>query len=157
MRVLGVDPGYGRLGLAVVEKDKAGEKLIFSDCISTPSTLPFPERLSIMASAFEKAIRDWQPETVAIEELFFTTNQKTAIKVAEIRGVLIYISSKQNLPVFEYNPLTIKNSVTGWGQADKKQIQSLVEKLIKIDKKIKYDDEYDAIAVALTHLAHSKY
>jgi len=93
---------------------------------------------------------------MAIEKLFFTTNQKTVMGVSEARGVIMYQALLNKIPVFEYTPLQIKIAITGYGRGDKKQIIAMLQHLIKIEKEIKYDDEYDAIAVGLTHLACTK-
>jgi len=93
---------------------------------------------------------------MAIENLFFNSNQKTALKVSEARGIIMYQALSGGLKVFEYTPLQIKIAITGYGRGDKKQVTDMLHHLIKIDKKIKYDDEYDAIAVGLTHLASHK-
>lgn len=156
MRVLAIDPGYERLGLAVLEKKSgsgAKETLLFSECFQTLKTLPFPERLHAVAVELEKIIKEFSPEAVAIESLFFTNNQKTAMHVAEIRGVIMYEAMSHQLRFAEYTPGQIKIAVTGDGRADKKQIFSMVPRLVKIDKKIEFDDEYDAIAIGLTFLA----
>ena len=156
MRVLAVDPGYDRLGIAVLEKEKDAETLLFSDCIQTNKEDPFSTRLRAVAEAFEKTIIEYTPDVFASEALFFAKNQKTAIDVASARGTFMYIAGKHNLPVHEYTPLQIKIAVTGYGRSDKSQVTDMVTRLIKIEKKIKLDDEYDAIAVGLTCLAVEK-
>lgn len=155
MKVLAIDPGYDRLGIAVVEKENE-EKLIFSETFSTDKKLDFIERLFLVSSEVEKIIKRYQPEYFAIEKLFFNTNQKTATNVSEVRGALIFVALKAGLKVFEYTPLQIKTAVTGYGRADKKQMITMLEKLIKIEKEIKHDDEYDAIACALTFFASER-
>jgi len=154
MRVLAIDPGYERLGIAVVEKKAGGkEVLIFSECFQTPKKLEFVGRLHMIGVELRKIIKEYSPQAVAIESLFFTNNQKTAMHVAEIRGVIMYEAMNNKLEFAEYTPGQIKNAVTGDGRADKKQIFSMVTKLIKIEKKIDFDDEYDAIAIGITFLA----
>ena len=155
MRVISIDPGYERLGIAVLEKEKNGqEKLIFSDTFKTSPKKDFKERLFEIGQRVEKIIKEYQPEFFAIEKLFFNTNQKTAMNVSEVRGALIFLAYQNNLKVFEYTPLEIKTAITGEGRADKKQIIFMVERLIEIKEKIKYDDEYDAIACGLTFFAY---
>ena len=158
MRVLAIDPGYERLGIAVLEKNASGKEiLLFSECFQTPKTSPFVERLHMVGIEIRKIIKEYSPQGVAIESLFFTNNQKTAMHVAEVRGVIMYEAMGHKLKFAEYTPGQIKNAVTGDGRADKKQIFSMVPKLVKIDKKIAFDDEYDAIAIGITFLASLRY
>ena len=157
MRVLGIDPGYDRLGLAIIEKcPRSKEQLIFSTCIQTSSKSAFPERLKAIGLAVRHVIEEHKPDAVALEMLYFSNNQKTAMHVAETRGVLMYEASLHNLPITEYTPPQIKVAVTGSGRSDKKQVWAMVSRLITITKEIKLDDEWDAIAVGLTHLAHTR-
>jgi len=158
MIVLSIDPGYERLGVAIIEKDiETGnkEKLLYSDCIQTSAQLPFPERLRILGTETEILIKKYKPKILAIEKLYFQNNQKTAMNVAQVIGAIIYIAKSHGLEVYEYTPLQIKSACAGNGRADKKQIITILPHLIKIEKEIKYDDEYDAIACGITHLAHN--
>ncbi|MEK7614332.1 MAG: crossover junction endodeoxyribonuclease RuvC [Patescibacteria group bacterium] len=171
MRVLAIDPGFERLGIAVLERlpapsissRQAGDKkmrkevLIHSECFKTKSSLPFPERLSLLGNRLREIIKKFKPEALAVETLFFTTNQKTAMRVSEARGVIVYEAARTGLPVYEYTPLQIKIAVTGYGKATKEQVNSMVGKLIVIPKKISSDDEMDAIACGITCLAHLKF
>lgn len=157
MIVLGIDPGYDRLGLAVIEQINQKPSLLFSTCLTTDKKQPFSERLLAVGSEIEKIISNWSPDLIAVEKLFFSLNQKTAMAVAETRGVIIYLGAKNNLPIIEYTPPEIKVCVTSYGSANKKQIIEMIPRLITVNKIIKHDDEYDAIAVALTHLAHSSF
>jgi crossover junction endodeoxyribonuclease RuvC len=156
MILIGIDPGYERLGIAVIEKpDKNAshnkkETLLYSDCFKTSSKQPFQERLFLLGKEVEALIQKYQPQTFAIETLFFQNNQKTAMMVAEVRGALLYIAKKQNLIIYEFTPLQVKVAVAGYGQADKKQVADMIHKLMIIEKEIAHDDEYDAIAIALT-------
>ncbi len=154
MKILGIDPGYDKLGIAVVEKvEGEKEKLVYSACIKTTRGAPFNERLMQIAEIVEQTISAHSPAALAIEKLFFTSNQKTAMQVSEVRGLIIYLASKNNLQIFEYTPSQVKSTVAGSGNASKDQIINMVPRLIKINKEIKEDDEYDAIALALTCLA----
>ena len=153
MRVLGIDPGYDRLGLAILERKDGKEKLIHSMCVLTSSKNDFHSRIVEIGESVKKIIKEYKPEEVSIEKTFFNKNKKTAISVSEARGVVVYEAARAKLPVFEYTPPEIKVAVTGYGGSDKKQVEMMVSKLISIKKDIKYDDEYDAIAVGLTHLA----
>jgi len=156
MRTIGIDPGYERCGIAVVEKINSKEVLLFSDCTSTGKDLPIGERLFEISTQIQKVIDDWKPDNMGIEKLFFSNNQKTAGAVNEARGMILSKAAENNLPVFEYTPAQIKVAVTGYGKSDKKQIIFMVPKLLKVNKPIKYDDEYDAIAVALTCIASNR-
>lgn len=153
MRVLGIDPGYERLGIAVVEKQNNKEVVVYSECFHTPKELPFHERLFLLGEKIRTIIEEHEPQALAIETLVFNTNQKTAIHVAEARGVVLYEGSRRKLEVYEFTPLQIKIATTGHGRSDKKQVTEMVKKLVKIEKKDAKDDEYDAIACALTCLA----
>ncbi len=151
MRVLAIDPGYERVGTAVVEKETSKkELLLYSDCFQTSSKEMFENRLLEIGNEIERLITEYSPQALAIEKLFFNTNQKTAMRVAEVRGALIYIGKKYGLLSFEYTPLQIKNAVSGYGRSTKAQIAKMVPQLIDIQKEIKFDDEYDAIAIGLT-------
>ncbi len=154
MKILAIDPGYERLGVAILEKiPNNKEVLVFSDCFKTSSKLSHDERLKNIGAEIERLIQEYQPEVLAIETLFFQTNTKTALKVAEARGVILYEAAKIGLKIREFNPLEIKVAVTGYGKSDKNQVTTMVKRLIKINKEPKHDDEYDAIAVGLTCLA----
>ncbi len=154
MRIIALDPGYERLGIAVLEKaPRAKEALVYSDCFQTSKDLPHNERLGLVAAELERVIAEFGPKALALETLFFSVNQKTAIKVAEVRGVILAAAAKHGLKVFEYGPGQIKVAVTGHGKSDKKQVIAMVPRLLRIDKEIRFDDEYDAIAVGLTCFA----
>jgi crossover junction endodeoxyribonuclease RuvC len=154
MRVLSIDPGYGRCGMAIVDSGENGRNvLIYSDCIETSSQQEFTERLATVANECSRLIEQFSPDQVAIEKLFFNGNQKTAMRVAEVRGALIQSATSHKVSVCEYTPAQIKSAAGGWGGADKKQVITMVRMLVKIEKEIRHDDEYDAIAVGITHLA----
>lgn len=154
MRVLSIDPGYERVGIAVIEKGlKKKEELLYSNCFKTSQKIEYHKRLKMIGDEIKCVIEKFKPEVCATETLFFTKNQKTAMLVAGARGVILFIASSNNLEMYEYSPLQIKIAITGYGRGDKKQVSSMVEKLIKINKDIKYDDEYDAIAIGLTCIA----
>lgn len=153
MRILGIDPGYERLGLAVVEKESGKEVLVHSECFQTDAKLPFPERLELVGAEIERIIKEFEPNHLALENVFFNTNQKTAMDVAAVRGVVLYVGKNNDLDVFEYTPPQIKSAVAGSGRGSKKDVIAMLHNLIDINKDIRLDDEYDAIAVALTHSA----
>lgn len=154
-RVLAVDPGFDRVGLAVLEKENSKEKLLFSSCIETDRKAPHHIRLDQIGNEVQRVIKKWEPTHLAIENLFFNQNTTNAIKVAEARGVIVYEAARANLEISEYGPQAIKIAVTGYGKADKAQVALMVEKLVKIpnSKAKMLDDELDAIAVGITHLA----
>ncbi len=157
-RILGVDPGFERLGIAILEKNKSDkkEKVIFSTCFKTSAKLDFPERLFLIGDKIKEIIEEYKPEILSIETLFLNTNQKTVMKVSEARGVVIYEASRKKLKIFEASPPQIKIATTGYGRSDKTQINKMVKMLVYIDEKVKSDDELDAIAIALTAFANIK-
>ncbi len=154
MIILGIDPGYDRLGIAVVEKkSKTKEVLVYSECFQTSSKEYFYTRLGQVGAKVTEIIEKYSPDALAIESLFITKNQKTAMRVSEARGVIVYEAVQKGLPIYEYTPLQIKIAVTGHGGSDKTQVIKMIPLLIKIKTKKTHDDEYDAVAVALTCLA----
>ncbi len=158
MKILAIDPGYERLGIAIIEKlPKNKEVLIFSECFKTSAKSPFHDRLLEIGQEVEKIIKKYEPKALAMETLFFNTNQKTAMNVAETRGTITYLAMKHGLSFYQYTPLQIKIAVTGSGKADKKQVTSMIGRLIRIEKEIAHDDEYDAIACGLTFFASQSY
>jgi len=152
MKVLAIDPGYERLGIAVLEKQKGKDILLFSECFQTNKKDEHPKRLFLIYTRLKELIEEYSISTCAIETLFFSTNVKTALKVAELRGVILVLSEIYKLKLHEYSPQAIKLGVTGYGKSDKNAIIKMIPLLIKIDKKIKHDDEFDAIAVGITCL-----
>ncbi len=150
MKILGIDPGYDRVGIAIIE-DKT---LVYSECFQTSSKDDFHTRLKEVGQKINKIIDEYSPDVMAIESLFITKNQKTAMKVAEARGVISYEASLKEIPIHEYTPPQIKVAVTGHGGSDKTQVTKMIPLLLKIKVKKALDDEYDAIAVALTCQAH---
>ncbi|MFH1607500.1 MAG: crossover junction endodeoxyribonuclease RuvC [Nanoarchaeota archaeon] len=153
MRIIAIDPGYERMGVAIIEKTNKKEELIYSECFKTSPKIPHEERLKLIGEEIEKLIKKYKPEALAIETLFFKNNQKTALHVSEARGVMLYVASALGLSVKEFSPMAIKVAVTGYGGSEKDQVIFMVKKLIKINTDIKYDDEYDAIAAGLTYFA----
>ncbi len=154
--ILGVDPGYGRLGIAIVRKSPTGEELLHSECFETDAKLPHPKRLALISQKIESVVSEFPLNKVGIESLLWSKNVKTAMGVAEARGAIISVIAKNNLPIFEFNPNSIKLAVTGYGKADKKQVEDMLVRILQIKKEVQYDDEFDAIAVALT-CANSSY
>lgn len=155
IRILGIDPGFDRLGVCILDKEKTTETLIFSTCITTSKKESFEKRLLQIGEELEKIITKYSPNELAIETLFFTTNQKTIITVAEVRGICIYLSHKHGAAIFEYSPPQIKLAIAGHGKASKEDIAIMVPRILKKPLLIgTLDDEVDAIAIALTHSAN---
>lgn len=153
--VFGIDPGYDRLGVAFARREKGKDVLVYSDCLESNKTDIFLDRILFLGKSVSDLIKKWKPDFIAIEKLFFVTNQKTASQVAEVRGMLLYIASCHGYQnrVYEYTPLEIKLTVAGFGRAEKNQVALMVNKITGFETKGARDDEVDAIAVALTCLA----
>lgn len=157
--ILSIDPGYERLGLAILAKNNKGKiRIIWSECYKTSAKIPFADRLLELGLVVEKLIEKYSPTICAIENLFMQNNQKTVMQVSEVRGTLIYIAKKHKLTTFDLNPLQIKSAVTGTGKSDKAAVQKMVILLLPELKNTskKIDDEYDAIACGLTYFALEK-
>lgn len=164
-RVLAVDPGYERLGIAVLEKTEAGKsasaegfgetrgQLVYSECFRTSPKTDHSKRLATIGQKIAEVILKYKPTECAIENLFLQSNQKTAMAVSEAKGVILSEVAKAGISVFEYTPPQVKVATTGYGRSDKRQVTGMIKRLVVIDKKIKFDDEYDAIAVGVTHFA----
>ena len=153
MRVLAIDPGYDRLGVAVMEYHNGKEHLIYSSCVLTDKKSELPDRLFVVGDTIAQLIATHSPDTVAIETLFFNKNIKTAIGVAQARGIIIYLAKKAGCAVREFGPQEIKVAVTGYGNSDKAAVFAMVSRLVPQAPLNALDDEYDAIAVGITCLA----
>lgn len=151
-RVLGIDPGFDRLGLAIIEGNPSRPTLLWSTCVE-PAKGPMSERLAAVEAAILKAIKEYEPSALAIETLFFSTNKKTAMGVAEARGTILAAAGTEGVPVLEISPAQVKLAVTGYGRADKKAVEAMIPKLIALPAKKRRDDELDAIAVAIAGLS----
>lgn len=152
MRILGIDPGYHRCGFAVVERGSGGTaELKGSGTLVTRRNEPLAVRLHALALELEHLLAEWRPDCVAVEEVYFAKNAKTAIGVAQARGVVLEHSAAAGLPVAEYAPTTVKSQLTGNGQADKQQVAYMVSRWFSLGDSARLDDELDAIAVALCH------
>lgn len=157
MKIIAIDPGFERVGIAILEKTNTKKhNLLYSNCFKTSAEIPFHERLTLIGKEVEKVIKKYKPEALAIEKLYFTTNQKTVMGVSEARGVIIYSASRNGLDVFEYTPPQIKVAVTGYGKSTKNAVIYMVRKLIDVKETVVSDDELDAIAIGLTVLACEK-
>ncbi|OGD56165.1 crossover junction endodeoxyribonuclease RuvC [Candidatus Beckwithbacteria bacterium RIFCSPLOWO2_02_FULL_47_23] len=147
MRILGVDPGTARLGWGVIN----GEEMVSCGCVETKVGLAEEARLKTLFEKLSGLIKKYQPEAAAVEKLFFFKNQTTVISVAQSRGVVLLACAQNHLPVFSYTPLQIKQAVTGYGRAEKNQVQQMVRSILKLKSIPRPDDAADALAVALTH------
>ena len=154
MIILGIDPGYAIVGYGVLEYKNNSFKVLEYGSIETKAGTEFKQRLLKIHKGMEELIKRYSPDAVAVEELFFNTNTKTAIKVAQARGVILLSGSISTAGVFEYTPLQVKQAVCGYGRADKSQVQQMVKLLLNLEKVPKPDDTADALAVAICH-AHS--
>jgi len=154
VRIMGIDPGFHRCGYAVVEAATDAESLVASGVLLTTRGKALGERLCELAEGFEALLRDWAPDVVAIEEIYFAKNVKTAIDVAQARGVLLEHAAAAGIAVAEYTPTTVKSQLTGNGRADKEQVAYMVRRILRLDDdqpQSRLDDELDAIAVSLCH------
>ncbi|MDR2664991.1 MAG: crossover junction endodeoxyribonuclease RuvC [Oscillospiraceae bacterium] len=151
MVILGIDPGIATVGFGVVDAVGGGQRLVKYGIISTPPELRLARRLSQIFSDIQEIIGLFAPDCMAVEELFFNTNQKTAVSVAHGRGVAILAGEKRGVPMYEYTPLQIKQAVTGYGRADKRQVMDMVRRLLEMDETPRPDDAADALAVAICH------
>jgi len=157
MNILAIDPGYERLGFAILDKNKKEkESLIFSDCFKTSAKNEHAVRLAGIQEKISAIIDEYSPQELAIESLFFNTNQKTAMLVSEARGTVVATAQNAGLKVFEYTPQEIKMAVCGNGRGDKDAVIKMVPLLVNLPPKKRLDDEYDAIACGLAHLAINK-
>ena len=154
MRILGVDPGFAITGYSII--DYIGNKfhLETSGAILTEAHTSFPLRLEKINKDLDDIIKTYKPEAMAIEELFFNNNAKTAINVAQARGVILITARQNNLNIYEYTPLQVKQAVTGYGRADKIQVQRMVKMILNEEKLPKLDDITDSMAIGICH-AHS--
>ncbi len=153
MRVIAIDPGYDRLGVAVMENTSGAEVLLYSTCIESARSDTLPDRLLTIGNCFVEIVKEYKPDSMAIETLFFNKNIKTAIGVAQARGTLLYLAKQSGCAVYEFGPQEIKTAVTGYGKSDKKGVIDMIIRLVKNAPLKALDDEYDAIAIGVTCLA----
>lgn len=155
MRVLAIDPGYDRLGVAVLDRENGGHEVLrYSDCIETDRANSIADRLAMIGDEVSILLDTYTPDCVGIETLFFNKNQKTAIAVAQARGVILYLAKQAGCTIYEFGPQEIKVAVTGYGKSDKDAVFMMLSRLVPDVPKDALDDEYDAIAVGVTCLAH---
>lgn len=150
MKILGIDPGYDRLGLALLEGTRHAHAVLFSECFETNPNDSFEVRLHHAVSRVQSILKEHAPDVVALETLFFSNNQKTAMHVAETRGALLFAITDAGIPVQQYAPQEVKVAVAGSGRGSKDDVAHMLHRLLSLPSKKMRDDEYDAIAVALT-------
>jgi crossover junction endodeoxyribonuclease RuvC len=151
MIILGIDPGIATVGYGVVNYDRNNFKVIQYGVITTAAGLPASTRLLEISNDIGTLIETFKPDSAAVEELFFTSNRKTAMQVAQSRGVILLECCRRNVPLFEYTPLQVKQAVVGYGKAEKKQVMEMTRLILKLDKIPKPDDAADALAIAICH------
>lgn len=156
MKVLGIDPGIGRMGWGIIEKNGQSTTPIDYGCFETDSKTPTPKRLSLIFHEVLRIIKLHRPDEIAIEELFFNTNAKTAFIVGQARGVILLAAAESGLSSNIYTPLQIKVAITGFGHAEKRQVGLMVKRMLNLNAVPKPDDTADALAIALTHSFKNK-
>jgi len=154
MTILGLDPGTATTGYGVIEYERGHLSCVYYGCIKTPVGLEPAKRFNLIRKELVSIIKKYSPDRSAVEQLFFTKNVKTAISVSHARGVVLEALSAHGLPVYEYTPLQVKQAVTSYGKADKRQVQKMVQILLNLKETPKPDDAADALAVAIC-CAHS--
>ena len=152
MLVLGIDPGTAITGYGLVREDDEGLALVEYGVINTPADQPLPQRLQTIYRGLTAIIDEHQPDQVAVEELFFSRNVRTALSVGQARGVVLLAAAEADLPLHEYKPLEVKQTVAGYGGADKRQVQEMVRLLLHLEQVPEPDDAADAVAVAVCHI-----
>jgi crossover junction endodeoxyribonuclease RuvC len=156
MIMIGIDPGYGRFGWAILEGSRAKQNMLTCGCEETKSDLAAPLRYLQILKKLEVLIEEYKPEEAAVESLFYFKNAKTVIKVSESRGVVVVGLARAGIKVFDYTPLQVKQTVTGYGRAEKAQVQLMIKAILKLKEIPKPDDAADAVAVGLTHLIYNQ-
>ncbi|HIR65256.1 MAG TPA: crossover junction endodeoxyribonuclease RuvC [Candidatus Faecousia faecigallinarum] len=151
MQILGIDPGYGTTGFALLESDRASLRLLQCGVVTTPPGMAFPQRLNVLYQDIVQLMVSANPQAMAIEELFFGHNVTTGIGVAQARGVILLAAAQQNIPVFTYTPMQVKQAVVGYGGASKNQVMDMTRRILRLEKIPRPDDAADAIAIALCH------
>ena len=157
MRIIGIDPGYAIVGFGILEYSGTNFQVVEYGAITTASDMDFNERLKVIYEDLTCVLTKYKPQCMSIEKLFFNTNQKTGIDVAQARGVIMLAGTLHNIPIFEYTPLQVKQSVVGYGKAEKKQVMEMTRRILNLEKVPKPDDTADALAIAICHghTAHS--
>ena len=157
MRIIGLDPGTATTGYGIIDVNDGEFDVVEYGVITTKAHTPMQERLQIIYEDLNSLLSEYKPDTAAVEELFFGRNVTTAITVGQARGVLLLALSQANIPFGEYSPPKIKDAVTGYGKAEKPQVQMMVRNLLNLDEIPRPDDAADGLAVAITHYYHSRF
>jgi crossover junction endodeoxyribonuclease RuvC len=152
MRVLGIDPGTATTGYGIVEETADGLRALAYGVITTPAKHPLSHRLQTIYQELSGLVQEWQPDEAAVEELFFSANVRTAMSVGQARGVVLLALAEGGVELAEYSPPVVKKALTGYGRADKRQMQDMVRLLLQLDEIPRPDDAADALAVAVCHL-----
>ncbi|MEX0932153.1 MAG: crossover junction endodeoxyribonuclease RuvC [Candidatus Saccharimonadales bacterium] len=153
MIILGIDPGTAITGFGVIKSENGQQTLVGAGVIRTKAGMPLPKRLKNISESINELINEFKPNEMAVEKLYFSKNVKTAMSVSHARGVILLCGETADLPIAEYNPLQVKQAITGYGGADKKQVQEMVKTLLGLKEVPKPDDAADALAVAICHAA----
>jgi len=154
VRVLGIDCGSERTGFGIIESDGSEHRMLAAGVIRTSPKCPFEQRLLVIAGGLRELIRQHAPESAAVEEVFFSVNVKSALKLAHVRGVALLSVAEAGVHLAEYSPLEIKMSVVGYGRAEKQQVQTMVHSLLHLTDRVDSEDACDALAVAICHATH---
>ena len=157
MRILGIDPGFAITGYSIIDYIGNKFELITSGAVTTEAKQSFPLRLLKLNNDLESLIDEYKPDAISVEELFFNNNAKTAINVAQARGVILVLGCRKNVPTYEYTPLQITQTVVGDGRVDKILVQKMVKTILGVDKLPKLDDTTDSMAAAICHAHSSKF
>ncbi len=156
MIILGIDPGTAALGYGVISGDRDNLRVVRFGCIKTKKSQPMPLRLQQLYKEVKKVIDKYQPDCLAVEEIFFAKNSKTALKIGQARGVILLLGAECRIPVVDYTPLQVKQTITTYGRAGKEQVQRMVQLLLKLKEIPKPDDAADALAIAICHMFNTK-
>ena len=151
MRVLGIDPGVATVGFGIIDTERGAQQMVQYGAITTSAGLPLATRLVQIAADLEQLIVQFQPDEIAVEELFFSKNITTGIAVAHARGVILYTAERLRIPVYEYTPMQVKQAVVGYGLAEKHQVMDMTRRLLKLKAIPRPDDAADALAIAICH------
>jgi crossover junction endodeoxyribonuclease RuvC len=151
LRIIGIDPGYAIVGYGVLDYSHGKFSVVGYGAVTTSADMEFPARLKAIYLDITQILEKYQPDEMGIEKLFFNTNEKTAIDVAQARGVTVLPAILRGIPIYEYTPLQVKSSIVGYGRAEKKQVQEMTRSMLHLKSIIKPDDTADAVAIAITH------
>jgi crossover junction endodeoxyribonuclease RuvC len=154
VRIISIDPGYDRVGIAILDVLGQKSEYVHSECFTTSKKETLSTRLTHLGERMFEVCKKYKPEEAALEKLFFANNRTTGVAVAQAVGVITYIVTTKNIPLYEYTPLEVKMAITSYGRAEKQDVHNLLEKLIELPKKKRIDDELDALAIGITHAAY---